>query len=321
MREISFAIPSLPEQAAIVRFLDHADRRIRRYIRAKQRLITLLEEQKQAIIHRAVTRGLDPNVRLKPSGVEWLGDVPEHWEVRPLKNCIRLGTSISYGIVQPGEHTSEGVPFVQTGNLTKQEFAADALQRTTREIAARYPRSVITTGDVLLGIRASVGAAAVAPPSLNGANLSRGIARIALGASLKSEFLTLYLRSRTTQVFWTAFQQGTTFNEIPIALVRTLPVLVPPVEEQRRIVTWVREQVRLPDHAAESARREIGLLNEYRTRLIADVVTGKLDVRDAAARLSNEPEGHDQFDDPGADGPVANVGADEVDNVWEDAEV
>ena len=77
-----YPLPPLPEQAAIVRFLDHADRRIRRYIRAKQKLIKLLEEQKQAIIHRAVTRGLDPNVRLKPSGVEWLGDVPEHWEVR-----------------------------------------------------------------------------------------------------------------------------------------------------------------------------------------------------------------------------------------------
>ena len=77
-------LPPLPEQAAIVRFLDHADRRIRRYIRAKQKLIALLEEQKQTIIHRAVTRGLDPNVRLKPSGVEWLGDVPEHWEVRHL---------------------------------------------------------------------------------------------------------------------------------------------------------------------------------------------------------------------------------------------
>ena len=70
------------EQAAIVRYLDHVDRRISRYIRAKQRLIELLEEEKQAIIHRAVTRGLDPNVRLKPSGVEWLGDVPEHWECR-----------------------------------------------------------------------------------------------------------------------------------------------------------------------------------------------------------------------------------------------
>ena len=76
-----FPRPPADEQAAIVRFLDHADRRIKRYIRTKQKLIKLLEEQKQAIIHRAVTRGLDPNVRLKPSGVEWLGDVPEHWEV------------------------------------------------------------------------------------------------------------------------------------------------------------------------------------------------------------------------------------------------
>ena len=74
------AFPPPDEQAAIVRYLDHADRRISRYIRAKQRLIELLEEEKQAIIHRAVTRGLDPDVRLKPSGVEWLGDIPEHWD-------------------------------------------------------------------------------------------------------------------------------------------------------------------------------------------------------------------------------------------------
>ena len=86
VKDLVLAPPALPEQAAIVRFLDHADRRIRRYIRAKQKLIKLLEEQKQAIIHRAVTRGLDPNVRLKPSGVEWLGDVPEHWEVRRDQN-------------------------------------------------------------------------------------------------------------------------------------------------------------------------------------------------------------------------------------------
>ena len=92
---IAVAIPPVAEQAAIVRFLDHADRRIRRYIRAKQKLIKLLEEQKQAIIHRAVTRGLDPNVRLKPSGVEWLGDVPEHWE-----RSARSGRRI----VPTGEH-------------------------------------------------------------------------------------------------------------------------------------------------------------------------------------------------------------------------
>ena len=88
-RYLWFPLPPLPEQAAIVRYLDHADRRIRRYVSVKRKLIALLEEEKQAIVNRAVTRGLDPNVRLKPSGVEWLGDVPEHWE------GARLGHSIT----------------------------------------------------------------------------------------------------------------------------------------------------------------------------------------------------------------------------------
>ncbi len=94
MRDISFLIPPPSEQGAIVRFLDHADRRIRRYIRAKEKLIALLEEQKQAIIHRAVTGGIDvrtgqPYPAYKPSGVERLGDVPAHWEVRRLKSLVR----------------------------------------------------------------------------------------------------------------------------------------------------------------------------------------------------------------------------------------
>ena len=76
------ALPPFPEQAAIVRYLGHVDRRIRQYVSAKRRLIALLEEEKQVVINQAVTRGLDPNARLKPSGVEWLGDVPEHWEIR-----------------------------------------------------------------------------------------------------------------------------------------------------------------------------------------------------------------------------------------------
>lgn len=317
IKRMPVLIPPLGEQAAVVRFLGFVDRRIQRYIRAKQKLIKLLEEQKQAINQRAVTRGLDPDVRLKPSDVEWLSDVPEHWHMRPLKHCIREGTSISYGIVQPGGHTPGGVPFVQTGNLTRREFEPDNLQRTTREIAEKYPRSVVRPGDVLLGIRASVGKAAVAPPSLDGANLSRGIARIALGPSLDPHYLALYLQSQVAQQFWSACQQGTTFNEIPIALVRVLPVLLPPLQEQRSIVAVVQEQNRLPDAAIERARKEIELLREYRTRLIGDVVTGKLDVREAAARLQDEAdelEPSDETDeiDEGEEQSADEAGLEEV---------
>jgi type I restriction enzyme S subunit len=104
-----FPRPTRDEQAAIVRFLDYARRRIRRYIRAKQKLIKLLKEQKQAIIHRAVTRGLDPNVRLKPSGVDWLGDVPEHWEVLRGKYVGRLFSTPSVADEELAERR-EGQP-------------------------------------------------------------------------------------------------------------------------------------------------------------------------------------------------------------------
>ena len=111
---IHIPLPPLPEQAAIVRFLDHVDQRIRRYIRAKQHQITLLLLQKQVIIYRAVTRGLDPIVRLKPSGVELLGDVPEHWEVKRLKWVTRL----QRGYDLPAERRVPGpFPVVSSGGL------------------------------------------------------------------------------------------------------------------------------------------------------------------------------------------------------------
>ena len=120
IKSIWLPLPPLPEQAAIVRFLDHADRRIRRYIRAKQKLIKLLQEQKQAIIHRAVTRGLDPNVRLKSSGAEWLGDVPEHWELVRSKRLfyarkdlalpedVQLSATQAYGVIPQSEFEAKG---------------------------------------------------------------------------------------------------------------------------------------------------------------------------------------------------------------------
>jgi type I restriction enzyme S subunit len=108
IKRMPVLVPPKDEQTAIVRFLDHADRRIRRYILAKQKLIKLLEEQKQAIIHRAVTRGLDPNVRLKPSGVEWLGMIPKHWEVRRLRYLIQ--GKLTYGANAAAQYTNPEWP-------------------------------------------------------------------------------------------------------------------------------------------------------------------------------------------------------------------
>jgi len=297
-KQLPSPCPPPEEQAAIVQLIDHADRRIRRYIRLKRKLIALLNEQKQAIINQAVTRGLDPHVKLKPSGVEWLGDVPEHFSVLPLKRLIRRGSSISYGIVQPGLHLPGGVPFLQTTNISKRLLSADALQCTSASIAAAYPRSRLKGGDVVLGIRASIGAAHVVPNELTDANLSRGIARIVPGPMIQADYLVMFLRSRATSAFWDIAKQGTTFNEVSIDTVRQLPVVVPPLSEQQSIVRGILELCSPLDTAIASAESEISLIQEYRTRLIADVVTGKLDVREAAANLPDEAEEPEAVEEP-----------------------
>ena len=113
---IPFPVPPPEEQAAIVRFLDHADEQIQRYIAGKERLIALLEEERQALVHQAVTRGLDPNVRLKPSGMEWLGNVPEHWEVTALKRIGSFKSGAGFPISHQGSKDSE-LPFFKVSDM------------------------------------------------------------------------------------------------------------------------------------------------------------------------------------------------------------
>ena len=131
LKYLTFPLPPLPEQIAIVRFLDHADRRIRRYIRAKQKLIALLEEQKQAIIHQAVTGQIDvrtgePYPSYKDSGVEWLGGVPMHWDVRKLKHLTRFHNGLAF---KPSDWSTDGVPIIRIQNLN----GSDDFNYTVRE--------------------------------------------------------------------------------------------------------------------------------------------------------------------------------------------
>ena len=165
--------PRLPEQAAIVRFLDHADRRIRRYIRAKQKLITLLEEQKQAIIHQAVTGQIDvrtgkPYQAYKPSGVEWLGDVPEHWELCRLRNVVSIGYD------RDGErHQSEDrgrqdaeLTFIARRGSHVHRFVEIAVRRRHATRPASYigtGRTRIKPRDLLVSVTAYIGSVGIAP--------------------------------------------------------------------------------------------------------------------------------------------------------------
>jgi len=154
-------LPPLDEQRAIAAYLDRETERIDALIEKKEQLIDLLEEKRKSLISRVVTKGLDDDVEMQKSGMEWLGEIPAGWRLSRLKWCVRDDASICYGIVQPGDHVEEGVPFVQTTNISTGTFDLDHLQRTSQEIASEYQRSKLEAGDVILGIRASIGAAYV----------------------------------------------------------------------------------------------------------------------------------------------------------------
>jgi len=294
------AFPPLPEQSAIVRLLDHVDRRIRRRIRAKQRLIALLNEQKQAIIHRAVTRGLDPDVRLKPSGVEWLGDVPEHWEVVRSSRLVMLTTGFPF--------TSEGFSHDE-GDIRLLRGINIAPGRIRWEAAVRWPTSqardfveyALREGDIVLGmdrpiVRGGVRVAVIGRADVPSLVLQR-VARIRTRSGLDASFAFLLLGGKSFADYLAPIFTGISVPHISPEQIGSFRIALPPPSEQRRIVNWVQANTLTLKALAESARSELDLLREYRTRLIADVVTGKLDVREAAAHLPEETDEPEPLDD------------------------
>ena len=277
-----FPIPPPSEQSAIVRFLDHADRRIRRYIRAKQKLIKLLEEQKQAIIHRAVTRGLDPNVRLKPSGVEWLGDVPAHWEVRPAKFYYR----------EVDERSSTG-----NEELLSVSHITGVTPRSQKNITmfmavSNVGYKICQPGDLAINTMWAWMAALGIARESGIVSPAYGVYRPQRGTNLLGEYADLLLRTKPYVNEYICRSTGIRSSRLRLYPEQFLKIklICPPIKEQYAILSWVGDEIKSTKITIESAKREIDLLREYRTRLIADVVTGKVDVREAAARLPDEVE-------------------------------
>lgn len=301
-------VPPLPEQAAIVRFLDHADRRIRRYIRAKQKLIKLLEEQKQAIIHRAVTRGLDPNVRLKPSGVEWLGDVPEHWDVaRASTVCSFHSAKAHEQFVEPdGEHICVTARFVSTDGRS--------FRRCTENFSPAQHGDVLMVMSDLPRGRALARAYLVSDDRSYAVNQRVCILR---PVRIHPQFLA-FVANRHPELL--AHDDGFNQTHLPNAAFKIMRLPLPPLAEQALIAELLMSEDLAHTGAVLRAEREVDLLREYRTRLIADVVTGKLDVREAAARLPDETEEPEPLDDIAAEGDTDDTGADDPDEVPEEAE-
>jgi len=298
-------VPPPDEQAAIVRFLDHANRKIDGFIRAKRKLIGLLNEQKQAIIHRAVT-GKD-EVRMvkdengnssfilqpstlpkKPSGIPWLGDIPQHWEVRRLRFCI-VG-KLSYGANAAAEFDNPDWPrylritdFNNDGSLR-----ADTFRSLPPHVAKDYP---VEDGDILFARSgATVGKAFLVRTEIEKACYAGYLIRARPNADVVlPTFLFAFTQSTAFACWKDAIFNRATIQNIGADKYANLIVPIPPIAEQQAILDFIEKDIAPLRTAIARTEREIALMQEYRTRLTADLVTGKLDVREAAAKLPDLP--------------------------------
>ena len=278
-----FPVPPIDEQTAIVRFLSHADRRIRRYIRAKQKLIALLEEQKQAIIHQAVTCGVDPNTPLKPTGNSWFPKVPAHWDLIPLRRVITRSVD---GPHHSPDYVDQGIPFLSTRNIKVDRWSLEDVKFISPSDYETFCQRVKPEiGDVLYTKGGTTGVARAVDLDYP----FQVWVHVAVLKLKKSRVLPRYLAAtlNTPRCYEQSqlFTRGATNQDLGLGRMKDILLPIPPLSVQSVIIERIVEIEGRIERRIQTALREIALLREYRTRLISDVVTGKLDVREAAVAL------------------------------------
>lgn len=274
----SVAFPPLSEQVAIVRFLDWATGRLERTIRAKRKVIALIKEQKQAIIHRAVTHGLDPFAPLKSSNIPWLGDTPQHWELVPTRAFLRLRKQVV------GDRSKQYTLL----SLTLRGVIA----RDMDNPAGKWPASFATYQEVEAGNLIFCLFDIDETPRFVGLSQLTGM--------ITGAYTVFRCKDPETAKWLYQFYLAMDFDKrlkpaytglrkvIQKNTFLGLKVPIPPVHERATILSHIAAETAAIETTISRLEREIELLREYRTRLVADVVTGKLDVREAAARLPEE---------------------------------
>ena len=277
-------VPPLEEQVAITAFLDSETAKIDALVAEQDRLIELLKEKRQAVISHAVTKGLDPSVPMKDSGVEWLGEVPAHWQVMPIKRDIEFVTSGARGWAE--NYTDEGDLFIRIGNLTRDSIRLDLsdTQRVTVPESAEVARTRVLVGDVLFSITAFLGSVAVVPPGLGRAFVSQHVALVRpRGRQLQPEWIAYVTASDVGKTCLESLGYGGTKVQLSLSDVSSLLVTVPPLCEQETLTRFLDCETTSFDALILEAQSAIALLQERRSALIFAAVTGQIDVRNQMA--------------------------------------
>lgn len=291
-------LPSKEEQTKIAAFLDFKLTKINRFIRKKKQLIKLLNEQKAGIINQAVTKGLDPNSKMKPSGIEWLGDIPEHWDKYKLKYLITKPIAGAWG-AEP-KNDSNDIICVRVADFKEYEIKADNL--TIRNIEIK-PEQILKHGDLLLeksggGEKTPVGRVVLFNQDFK-AVTSNFVAKFSPKTVLVTSEYLLYIFKLINCVKWNfkSLKQTTGIQNIDTYQYMDNWVFIPKIDEQKNIVNHIKNEFIILDKTITTIEKEIALVEEYKTALIAEAVTGKIDVRGYEIPEAEETESYEEIEE------------------------
>lgn len=274
--EFKFPLPTIKEQTAIANYLDQKTTQIDDLIAKKERLIQLLEEERTAIINQAVTKGLDPTVPMKDSGIEWLGEIPAHWGV---KRMNFISTKIGDGLHGTPNYVEVSVfPFINGNNIGEGEIIITDRTKFVSEEEYKRNQKTFTPNTLLMSINGTIGNLAY----YNGESimLGKSVAYINLESNVNKEFIYYYLKSEIAKDYINMELSGSTIKNLSLYSINKTPIPNPAKLEQIEIVNFIKTKLLEIEKIISKTQQEIELLKEYKTALISEVVTGKVDVRE-----------------------------------------
>lgn len=281
LNNMFMAFPSqIEEEIAITNYLDEKTAQIDKLIDEKRRLIELLKEERLGVINQAVTRGINPHAKLKPSGIAWLGDIPEHWEVKKLKYLV---SKVGSGITPSGGanvYLEEGIPLLRSQNIYNEGLILDDVAFISEEIDEQMSNSRVKDNDVLLNITgASIGRCCYIPKNFGRGNVNQHVCIIRpIPSAIETKYLHAFLVSGIGQNLVDSCQTGANREGLNFQQIKSFEIPISDVAEQKQIVEFIETAAGKIDATIATIEKEIGFMREYRTALISEVVTGKIKV-------------------------------------------
>ena len=277
MKNISIVSPSLSEQQKIADYLDNVCSEVDEMVALQETMIEELKAYKQSVITEAVTKGLNPNATMRDSGIDWIGEIPDHWFIeRKLMHLCKKG--ISYGIIKLFDpDDANGVKVLRCSDVLEGYINEEKIRTVTKELSQEYKRTILSGGEIVINVRGTLGGCAVVPNSMRGYNIAREVALVDT-KGINNYYLMYFFLSNVFHNYRNRYIAGCIYLGLNIEMLSSCPVIMPPLEEQQSIASYLDTKCSEIDSLIALKQAKIEELKKYKKSVIYEYVTGKKEV-------------------------------------------